>query len=192
MDFADHILATRQEVKDFYSNDGPGPSLEDLHLDCSKGKSSQWNKAAMELMAAEFVDELENDKDITWPRYLSKFINKIVWDRFTRLMSIWKKAQPQINSDGELENLKQQENQIVAEREAALKENRHWTRQNMVSNLYVDSDTILTSLPTRNTITVRELLNGKLSIGRRKMTLIVTWRSGKTYMKLLNGMVKMG
>ena len=192
MDFADHILATRQEVKEFYSNDGPGPSLEDLHLDCSKGKLSQWNKVAMELMAAEFVDELENDEDVTWPRYLSKFIDKIVWDRFTHLMSIWKKAQPQINSDGELKNPKQQENQIVAEREAALKENRHWTRRNMVSNLYVDSDTILTSLPARNTITTRELLNGKLSIGRRKMTLIATWRSGKTYMKLLNGMVKRG
>ena len=192
MDFADHVLATRQEVKEFYSNDGPGPSLEDLHLDCSKGKPSQWNKAAMELMAAEFVDELENNKDITWPRYLSKFINEIVWDRFTCLMSIWKKAQPQINSDGKLENLKQQENRIVAEREAALKENRHWTRRNMVSNLYVDSDTILTSLPARNTITMRELLDGKLSIGRRKMTLIATWRSGETYMKLLNGMVKRG
>ena len=62
----------------------------------------------------------------------------------------------------------------------------------MVSNLYVDSDTILTSLPARNTITVRELLDGKLSIGRRKMTLIATLRSGETYMKLLNGMVKRG
>jgi len=88
-------------------------------------------------------------------------------------MSIWKKAQPQINSDGELENPKQQENRIVAEREAALKENRH-------------------SLPARNTITARELLDGKLSIGRRKMNLIATWRSGETYMKLLNGMVKRG
>ena len=62
----------------------------------------------------------------------------------------------------------------------------------MVSDLYVDSDTILTSLPTRNMITARELLDGKLSIGRRKMTLIATWRSGETYMKLLNGMVKRG
>ena len=73
-----------------------------------------------------------------------------------------------------------------------MEENRHWTRQNTVSNLYVDSDTILTSLPARNTITARELLDGKLSIGRRKMTLIATWRSGETYMKLLNGMVKRG
>ena len=73
-----------------------------------------------------------------------------------------------------------------------MKGNRHWTRWNTVSNLYVDSDIILTSLPARNTITVRELLDGKLSIGRRKMTLIATWRSGETYMKLLNGMVKRG
>ena len=32
----------------------------------------------MELMAAEFVDKLENDEYITWPKYLSKFIDKIV------------------------------------------------------------------------------------------------------------------
>ena len=46
----------------------------------------------MELMAAEFIDELEKNKDITWPKYLSKFIDKIVWDRFTHLKSIWEKA----------------------------------------------------------------------------------------------------
>ena len=61
----------------------------------------------------------------------------------------------------------------------------------MVSDLYVDSDTILTSLHARNMITMRELLNGKLSIGRKKMILIATWRSGKKYM-LLNGMVERG
>ena len=87
LDFADHVLATRQKVKEFYSNDSPGPSLEDLHLDCSRGKSSQWNKAAMELMAAEFIDELENDEDVIWPKYSSKFIDEIVWDRFTAFPS---------------------------------------------------------------------------------------------------------
>ena len=80
-DFADHVLATRQEVKEFYPNDGPEPS------------------------------KLKNDEYITWPKYLSKFIDKIVWDRFTCLMSIWK--QSQINSDGELKIPRQQENQIV-------------------------------------------------------------------------------
>lgn len=54
-------------MKEFCSNDGPGPSLENIHLDCSRGKLPQWNKATMELIAAEFVDKLENDNNVTWP-----------------------------------------------------------------------------------------------------------------------------
>ena len=38
MDFGEHLLVTSQEVKEFIFNDGPGPSLDDLHLDCHRGK----------------------------------------------------------------------------------------------------------------------------------------------------------
>ena len=47
MDFGEHLSVTSQEMKDFISNDGPGPSLNNLHLDCHRGKTLLWNKSAM-------------------------------------------------------------------------------------------------------------------------------------------------
>ena len=40
MDFGEHVSATSQEVKEFISNDGPGPSLNDFLLDFHRGKTS--------------------------------------------------------------------------------------------------------------------------------------------------------
>ena len=63
---------TSQEVKEFISNDGPGPSLDDLYLDCHRGKTSLWNKSAMEMMTAEFAEESEADEDMDWSEIPSR------------------------------------------------------------------------------------------------------------------------
>ena len=74
MDFGEHVLATSQEVKEFISNDGPGPSLDDLHLDCHRGKTSLWNKSAMEMMTAKFAEEMK-----TWTGLKSHYISSRAW-----------------------------------------------------------------------------------------------------------------
>ena len=107
MDFGEHVLVTSQEVKEFISNDGPGPSLDDLYLDCHRGKTSLWNKSAMEMMTAEFADE-----DMDWSEIPLDIIKGSVWDRFTCLMGIWRRVQLHINEDGVIENSKEQEEQI--------------------------------------------------------------------------------
>ena len=109
MDFGEHVSATSQEVKEFISNDGPRPSLDDLHLDCHRGKTSLWNKSAMEMMTAEFTEELEADEDMDWSEIPLDIIKGLVGDRFTRLMGIWRRAQPRIDEDGVIENSKEQE-----------------------------------------------------------------------------------
>ena len=136
MDFGEHVSATSQEVKEFISNDGPGPSLDDLHLDCHRGKTSLWNKSAMEMMTAEFAEELEADEDMDWSEIPLDIIEGLVGDRFTRLMGVWRRAQPRIDEDGVIENSKEQEERIVANREAELKVNRHWSRRKAVSTCY--------------------------------------------------------
>ena len=92
MDFGEHVSVTSQEVKEFISNDGPGPSLDDLHLDCHRGKTSQWNKGTMEIMTAEFAEEFEADEDMDWSEIPLDIIKGLVWDRFTCLMGIWKEC----------------------------------------------------------------------------------------------------
>ena len=136
MDFGEHMLVTSQEVKEFISNDGPGPSLDDLYLDCHRGKTSLWNKSAMEMMTAEFAEESEADEDMDWSEIPLDIIKGLVWDRFTCLMGIWRRVQLHINEDGVIENSKEQEEQIIVDREAKLKVNRHWGRQKAVSTCY--------------------------------------------------------
>ena len=109
MDFGGHVSATSQEVKEFISNDGPGPSLVDLHLDFHKGKMLLWNKSAMEMVTAKFAEELETDEDMDWPEILLDIIEGLVWDRFTHLMGVWRRVQPYIDKDSAIENSKEQE-----------------------------------------------------------------------------------
>ena len=109
MDFGEHVLATSQEVKEFISNDGPGPSLDDLHLDCHRGKMLLWNKSAMEVMTAEFAEELEANEDMDWSKIPLDIIEGLVWDRFTCLMGVWRRVQPHIDKDSIIENSKEQE-----------------------------------------------------------------------------------
>ena len=107
MDFGEHVSVTSQEVKEFISNDGPGPSLDDLHLDCHRGKMSLWNKSAMEMMTAEFAEELEADEDMDWSEIPLDIIKGLVWDRFTRLMGVWRRVQLRIDEDGDMPRMQQ-------------------------------------------------------------------------------------
>ena len=87
-------------------------------------------------MTAKFAKELETDKDMDWPEILLDIIEGLVWDRFTCLMGVWRRAQPHIDKDSAIENSKEQEKWIVADKEAELKANRHWGRWKAVSAYY--------------------------------------------------------
>ena len=80
------------------------------------------------MMTAEFTEELEANEDMDWSEITLDIIEGLVWDRFTRLMGVWRRAQPHIDKDSVVENSKEQEERIVADREAELKVNRHWSR----------------------------------------------------------------
>ena len=80
------------------------------------------------MMTAEFTEELEANEDMDWSEITLDIIEGLVWDIFTHLMGVWRRAQPHIDEDSIIENSKEQEEQIVVDREAELKVNRHWSR----------------------------------------------------------------
>ena len=79
------------------------------------------------MMTAEFAEESEADEDMDWSEIPLDIIKGLVWDRFTCLMGIWRRVQLHIDKDGVIENSKEQEEQIIVDREAKLKVNRHWS-----------------------------------------------------------------
>ena len=66
-EFIVHIPVVQDVLDDFVYNNGPGPDIKDLHLDCRLGQSSTWNTQAMDLIVAEFDDRLVNDTQREWP-----------------------------------------------------------------------------------------------------------------------------
>ena len=103
-------------------------------------------------------------------------------------MTIRGREQPQVNSDGEFENPRHQENRILTNREAEKKESRHWSRWRVVSNLTKEISETLTV--QKNTSGTKGLLGIRWNIERWWVILIVIWKSGIIYWKLSSGMVR--
>lgn len=58
----------------------------------------------MELMAGELADRVEEDRDRRWPALQHDLVMELIWNRFQRLMIVWRDSQPQIGMDGREED----------------------------------------------------------------------------------------
>lgn len=81
---------TNQEVIDHFTyGDGSGLDIDNLHLDCHRGKGSQWNKVAMQLMVDKLMDRVKQDPDRRWPTLSHDLVEQLIWNRFKHLMTVW-------------------------------------------------------------------------------------------------------
>ena len=119
-------------LDDFAYNNGPGPDIKDLHLDCRLGRSLAWNTQAMDLIVAEFDDRLVNDTQREWPIVAVKYLEEMVWRRFYKLVAIWRDGQVQLDSNGEEEQADAVLDQLEAKKARKAKQLRHWTRRSNV------------------------------------------------------------
>ena len=147
-DFADHIPADRDVVNDFIYGGGPGPDIDDLHFDCRRGKGSPWNKKAIELIADELMNRVDEDPDRRWPALSYDLVQELVWNRFQHLMVVWRDAQPKTGIDGMGERPDELETRLNESRDIKLKTYRHFTRRNSVSVSFCDQHM---ELPNRTT-----------------------------------------
>ena len=131
-DFADHTPADQEDVDRFIHGGGSGPDIDDLHLDCRRGKGSGWNKMAMELMVDELMEKVKQDPDRRWPTLSHDVVEELVWNRFKRLMTVWRDARPKTGVDGAMEDLNELERRLNDSRDDKLKVYRHFTRRNSV------------------------------------------------------------
>jgi hypothetical protein len=120
-----------ETIQEFVINNGPGPNLEDLHLDIRGGLGSDWNKKAFYLLQVAFCAELEALSDV--PTRSSQYYLDLITEQFSRLVTIWNNAQPKRKADGTLENFEEVEDRMNGLKNKQLVGNRHTIRRFTVS-----------------------------------------------------------
>ena len=95
-DFADHTPAEQDDIHEFLYGCSSGPDIDDLHLDCRRGKGSDWNKKVVELLIDELMIRVKEDADRRWPDVPYELAEELVWKRAQCLMTVWREAQPTV------------------------------------------------------------------------------------------------
>lgn len=132
-DFQSHEAATDEQVEDFVNGVGNGPNLADLHFHCAGGRTSPWNKEAIRMMTEDLPAHMEEDDEYEWPSRDYSWWQKEMWNRFSRLMAIWRQAQRVMLSDGEFEDDETLDSRLDEMRNTKLRLQRRRTRRITVS-----------------------------------------------------------
>ncbi|KAI6095071.1 hypothetical protein F5141DRAFT_967601, partial [Pisolithus sp. B1] len=110
--------------------DGPGPDANAPAFDLMHSPSSLWNGAIIDSVLQELQTRC---RDENWPIHRSDtYLRALIVDRYRRLRTVWRKAQPKLTEKGTLETPAETETRLVAERETVLKANRQTTRRRNV------------------------------------------------------------
>ncbi|KAI6017279.1 hypothetical protein BKA83DRAFT_4017323, partial [Pisolithus microcarpus] len=121
------------DVHAYEYEDGPGPDVNSPVFDLMHSPSSLWNGAIIDNILQDLQMRCRNEN---WPIHRSDtYLRTLVVDRYRRLRTVWRKAQPKLTEKGTLETPAETETRLVAERETLLKANRQTTRRhNMEEN----------------------------------------------------------
>jgi hypothetical protein len=115
-------------LEQFAADPSKGPDLDDLHFDVKAGMRSEWNKKALRVMQTEFCRQLDENYDGI-PVRSAQYFEELFRERFQRLVGVWKHAQPQTTSNGELESHEAIEQRMMDDKDIELKARRHTTRR---------------------------------------------------------------
>lgn len=129
-DFVSHIPASMEALQQFATDPDDGPDLKDLHFDMDGAMQSEWNKRALQLMRLDFNEKLKNFEDFDEIPFRSQqYIDEMLQKRFQRLVTVWKKGQRHMTSNGVMEDHEDVEKRMIADKDVQLKEARHTTRR---------------------------------------------------------------
>ncbi|KAI6013116.1 hypothetical protein BKA83DRAFT_4025578, partial [Pisolithus microcarpus] len=119
--------ADRHDVHAYEYEDGPGPDLEHLQFDLTKNSNSPWNSAVLDSLLLQLKDRYVTEQWSTqWP---DGYIRRLLVERYKRLRTTWRSAQPKLTDKGMVETPAETEARLVAVRQVVLKQCRQTTRR---------------------------------------------------------------
>ncbi|KAG2123448.1 hypothetical protein DEU56DRAFT_699184, partial [Suillus clintonianus] len=97
-DFIVHQPAIHEDVYSYEYKDGPGPDTQNLAFDLTHGSNTPWNARILNML----VEELQRrNVEEQWPFQRSDgYYKAILEDRYKRLWTAWRAAQPKTLGDG--------------------------------------------------------------------------------------------
>ncbi|KAI6030222.1 hypothetical protein EDC04DRAFT_2898474 [Pisolithus marmoratus] len=120
-EFIAYDSADPSDVHAYEYEDGPGPDVNSPVFDLMHGPSSVWNIAVIDNLLQALQAECNNEN---WPVHQSDaYLRTLIVDRYKRLRTMWRKAQPKLMAKGILETPAETETRLVAEWNALLKAN---------------------------------------------------------------------
>ncbi|KAI5984007.1 hypothetical protein EDC04DRAFT_2615937 [Pisolithus marmoratus] len=127
IDFITHISADAADVYAYEHEDGPGPDTDKIAFDLAQNHSSPWNTFILGFLLREF--QLRCDRE-SWPiRKDDDYIQEILQERYKRLRTLWRNAQPKLTAKGLIETPAEHEARLVEESQRLGKESRQATRR---------------------------------------------------------------
>ncbi|KAG1726121.1 hypothetical protein EDD22DRAFT_740635, partial [Suillus occidentalis] len=117
----------REDVYSYEYEDGPGPDAQNLAFDLKHGSSTPWNAKILDILLEKLQTRSMEEK---WPFPRSDgYYKAILEDRYKRLRTGWRAAQPKITAKGVLETGAEVEERLIAKRDGNLKSIRQTTRR---------------------------------------------------------------
>lgn len=129
-DFIVHQPTTCEDVYSYEYEDGPGPDTQNLAFDLKHGFSTPWNAKILDILLEKLRTRSMEEK---WPFPRSDGYFKVTLeDRYKRLRTAWRAAQPKITAKGILETGAEVEERLIAKRDENLKSICQTTRRRNV------------------------------------------------------------
>ncbi|KAI5990353.1 hypothetical protein EDC04DRAFT_2541385, partial [Pisolithus marmoratus] len=127
MEFILCACADSDDVSSYQYEDGPGPDLATPLFDLRHNAKSAWNSAVIDILAQELKSKCTKE---AWLITRSDaYLRDMIVDRYKRLRTTWKNAQPRLTDIGTLETPAETEARLLMQREQVLKETRQTTRR---------------------------------------------------------------
>ncbi|KAI6096404.1 hypothetical protein F5141DRAFT_1220934 [Pisolithus sp. B1] len=142
LDFITHRPAAAEDVRAYEYEDGFGPDRNNLSFDLTQNYSSPWNTYILKLLCQELQARC---KEENWPiKRGDNYIMEILQERYKRLRTVWRNAQPKLTSKGVLETPTETEARLVEGRIQMGKDSRQANHRRNIS-LQLSHDPLLIS-----------------------------------------------
>lgn len=129
-------------TENFAQGDGTdGPNVDDLRFDMRADASSEWNQTVFRMLL-----EALNAEKADWglPDMPDAYFMDLISEKFLRVRTYWRSAQRKVKDDGEMETWDEVESRLGQEQDTRGKAARQNERRANVSNVIVNSYTLLT------------------------------------------------
>ena len=133
MDFITHQPANFEDIHAYEYEDGPSPDMNIIAFDLSRNSSSPWNAFILNALRQEL--QLRCIRENWTIKKSDSYLREAFKERYKRLRTVWRNAQPKVTSDGTVETPTETELRLADDRFRTVKESRQNNRRRNVSYL---------------------------------------------------------